>query len=91
MHVRVINAATGQLIRELTLDPDKRYQATGKPSGWPKTTPRPRWLYPSGRAGLVAHSWLFCCGGCSTRRMDMECAAQQDRYVMSFGEMPVRR
>jgi transposase InsO family protein len=41
LHVRVINAATGELIRELTLNPDKRYQATGKPAGWPKKTPRP--------------------------------------------------
>jgi transposase InsO family protein len=41
LHVRVINAATGELIRELTLDPDRRYQATGKPAGWPKKTPRP--------------------------------------------------
>ena len=41
LHIRVINADTGELIREPTLDPDKRYQATGKPSGWPKKTPRP--------------------------------------------------
>jgi transposase InsO family protein len=36
LHIRVINADTGELIRELILNPDKRYQATGKPSGWPK-------------------------------------------------------
>src|SRR3984885_7504851 len=41
LHIRVINADTGELIRELVLDPAKRYQATGKPSGWPKKTPRP--------------------------------------------------
>ena len=41
LHIRVINAGSGELIRELILDPDKRYQATGKPSGWPKKTPRP--------------------------------------------------
>ena len=41
LRVRVINAATGELIRELVLDPDKRYQPTGKPPGWPKKTPRP--------------------------------------------------
>jgi transposase InsO family protein len=41
LHIRVINAGTGELIRELTLNPAKRYQATGKPSGWPKKTPRP--------------------------------------------------
>ena len=36
LHIRVINADTGELIRELTLNPDKSYQTTGKPSGWPK-------------------------------------------------------
>ena len=41
LHIRVINADTGELIRELVLNPDKRYQPTGKPSGWPKKTPRP--------------------------------------------------
>ena len=41
LHIRVINADTGELIRELTLNTAKRYQATGKPSGWPKKTPQP--------------------------------------------------
>jgi hypothetical protein len=36
LHIRVINATTGELLRELTLNPDKRYQATGRPSGWQK-------------------------------------------------------
>jgi hypothetical protein len=36
LHIRVINADTGELLRELTLNPDKRYQATGKTPGWPK-------------------------------------------------------
>jgi transposase InsO family protein len=36
LHIRVINATTGELLRELTLNPDKRYQATGKTPGWPK-------------------------------------------------------
>ena len=40
-HIRVINADTGELLRELTLNPEKSYQPTGKPSGWPKKTPRP--------------------------------------------------
>ena len=38
LHIRVINAATGELLRELVLNPDKSYQPTGKPSGWPKKT-----------------------------------------------------
>jgi hypothetical protein len=42
LHVRVINAATGELLRDLTLNPAKRYQPTGLPQGWPnKKTPRP--------------------------------------------------
>jgi transposase InsO family protein len=41
LRVRVINAATGELIRELALDPARSYQPTGKPPGWPKKTPRP--------------------------------------------------
>jgi transposase InsO family protein len=36
LRIRVINAATGELIRELTLDPDRDYQPTGKRPGWPK-------------------------------------------------------
>jgi hypothetical protein len=36
LDIRVINAATGELTRELTLDPDRDYQPTGRPSG-----PRP--------------------------------------------------
>ena len=40
LHIRVINAATGELLRELVLNPDKSYQPTGKPSGWPKKPPR---------------------------------------------------
>jgi transposase InsO family protein len=40
-HIRVINAATGELLRELTLDPSKNYQPTGRPPGPPPRTPRP--------------------------------------------------
>jgi transposase InsO family protein len=31
LNVRIIDAATGELLRELTLDPDRNYQATGNP------------------------------------------------------------
>lgn len=34
--VRVIHAATGEIIRTLTIDPDKRYHGTGRPPGGPK-------------------------------------------------------
>lgn len=40
LHVRVINAATGELIRELTLDPGRNYQPTGRPPGPPPGRPR---------------------------------------------------
>jgi transposase InsO family protein len=37
LDIRVINAETGQLLRELTLDPDRDYQPLGRPPG-----PRPK-------------------------------------------------
>jgi hypothetical protein len=40
LHIRVINADTGELLRELALNPDKTYRPTGKPPGWPKKPPR---------------------------------------------------
>jgi hypothetical protein len=33
LQTRVINAATGELLRELTLDPTRDYQPTGRPPG----------------------------------------------------------
>jgi transposase InsO family protein len=41
LHTRVINAATGELLRDLTLDPTRNYQPTGRPPGPPPGTPRP--------------------------------------------------
>ena len=35
LHIRIVNAATGELLRELTLNPTKRYQGTGRPPGPP--------------------------------------------------------
>jgi Integrase core domain len=40
LDIRVINAATGELLRELTLDPSRNYQPTGRPPGPPPRTPR---------------------------------------------------
>jgi hypothetical protein len=37
LHIHVVHAATGELLRELTLDTSKRYQGTGQPPG-----PQPR-------------------------------------------------
>jgi len=41
LHIRIINAATGELLRDLTLNPDRDYQPTGRPPGPAKGTPRP--------------------------------------------------
>jgi transposase InsO family protein len=40
LDIRVLNAATGELLRELTLDPTRDYQPTGRPPGPKKQTPR---------------------------------------------------
>jgi hypothetical protein len=42
LHIRIIDAATGELLRELTLDPSRNYQPTGRPPGPPPGTPRQR-------------------------------------------------
>ena len=37
-HIRIIHAATGEVLRECTLDPTRDYQGTGRPPGpAPKT------------------------------------------------------
>ena len=36
LHIRIINAATGELLRQLTLDPSRDCQPTGRP---PRPTP----------------------------------------------------
>ena len=33
LEIRIIDAATGELLRELVLDTSKRYQGTGRPPG----------------------------------------------------------
>jgi hypothetical protein len=33
LHVRVVQAASGELLREFTLDPTRDYQPTGAPKG----------------------------------------------------------
>jgi transposase InsO family protein len=43
LHIRVVNAVTGELLRELELDPGRDYQPTGAPKGpTNKTTTKPR-------------------------------------------------
>lgn len=41
LHVTVINAATGQILRDLTIDIDRDYQPTGRPPGRTKNKPEP--------------------------------------------------
>jgi len=42
LDIRIVGAATGELLRELTLDPARTYQPTGRPPGPPPGTPRRR-------------------------------------------------
>jgi|ERR1700733_3204695 transposase InsO family protein len=39
LHVRIVSKATGELLRELTLDPSRDYQPTGRPPGPTRRTP----------------------------------------------------
>jgi hypothetical protein len=39
LHIRIIDAATGELLRQLTLDPGRNYQATGNPRRPKRETP----------------------------------------------------
>ena len=41
LSIRIIDAATGELLRELTLDPSRNYQPTGRPPGPTLGTPAP--------------------------------------------------
>ena len=40
LQIRVVNAATGELLRELILDPNRDYQPTGAPNGPTRKTPK---------------------------------------------------
>jgi Integrase core domain len=42
LHIRIINAATGELLRELTLNPARNHQPTGRPNRPTPRTPRKR-------------------------------------------------
>src|SRR5262249_25575837 len=55
LHIRVINAATGELLRELILDPTRNYQPTGRPPGPPPGTP-PKPNNPQPRPRVRGHS-----------------------------------
>jgi transposase InsO family protein len=40
LQIRIVNAATGELLRELTLDPNRDYQPTGAPKGPTRRPPK---------------------------------------------------
>ena len=40
LDIRIIHAATGEIIRHLTLDPNRHYQPTGNQRGGPTHDPR---------------------------------------------------
>ncbi len=40
LQIRVVHAATGELLRELTLDPNRDYQPTSAPNGPARKTPK---------------------------------------------------
>ncbi len=40
-NIRIINAATGELLRDFTLDPTRNYQPTGAPKGPTRKNPEP--------------------------------------------------
>ena len=63
LDIRIVNAATGELLRELILDPTKRYQGTGRPPGpaRKRQSPNPQpWVRPS--ADVLRHHMAVAVG-----------------------------
>ncbi|WP_328998147.1 IS481 family transposase [Kribbella sp. NBC_00709] len=52
LHIRIINAATGELLRELTLDPTRDYQPLGRPPGPHPKNRKPDPKQGSGPSGI---------------------------------------
>jgi transposase InsO family protein len=46
LHIRVVHAVTGEIIRQLDIDPTHRYHGTGKPPGGPKGPRKPKRSQP---------------------------------------------
>ena len=42
LDIRIIHAATGEILRSLTLDPTRTYHGTGQPTGGPSRPYGPR-------------------------------------------------
>jgi Integrase core domain len=45
LHIRIVAAATGELLRELTLNPNRNYQPTGRPPGPNQEHRDPAWVH----------------------------------------------
>jgi Integrase core domain len=56
LQIRIINAATGELLRELTLDTTRNYQPTGRPPGPARQPRKPATPNPSRRFGVIPMS-----------------------------------
>jgi hypothetical protein len=41
LDIRIVHAATGEILRHLTLDPTRDYQPTGQPAGPPPKPTQP--------------------------------------------------
>ena len=54
LHIRVVNAITGELLRELVLDPSRDYQPTGAPKG-PTKRQQPNPVEGSAVADVLRH------------------------------------
>ena len=73
LDVRVIHATTGEIIRTLTIDPDRRYHGTGAPTGGPRRPdgtqnherPNPKCRF--GRPGCLATSHVWSWGESNPR------------------------
>ena len=56
LHVRIIHAATGELLRDLTLDPTRNYQPTRRPTGPTPATPPTQTPQPDRGFGMSSMS-----------------------------------
>ena len=78
LNVRIINAATGELIRELTIDPTRDYQPRGGHPGRPKS-PEPQTQVQSYSYVLTHH--MFGLRGFE-QRLDPRCQSRSpDTFV----------
>ena len=98
LHVRVINAATGELIRELTIDPARNYQPTGRPPGPPPgTTPAPQTEKPRtlmrvrGVLDVLRHHTSVCRTNGASVRMPTCMGAIPEMWFPCYGKHSMPR